>query len=350
MLDLLLTLDYEGPGEGDGNIMTDVIEPTGRLMRICEGHGAKLTLFFEVGEYWAFCQAQAKGQLQHLAFDPGAEMRRQIQLAVKCGHDVQLHLHPQWLGFQVKGGAWKLDMSKVRLPALAADELKQVLAAGKETLECLLRPVRADYECFVFRAGNLCIQPETQILDTLASLGFRADSSVAPGMSFRHNEVSYEFPDENRRPYWRILDSVTRPNGNGKMWEVPITTRAMFPWQRDFCRKIRKLFRSPAQYDRPNVAVQTAEKRPVSKPMKSRYYRLDMSDSERTMTGMLKFFLQQSRKAAVFPVVMLGHAFALASAQEWEGFLGFCDEQAAAGNLRYRTFGDILPLLATNGG
>ena len=34
--------------------MRDVVDPTRRLLDICERHGVKMTIMFEVGEYWAF--------------------------------------------------------------------------------------------------------------------------------------------------------------------------------------------------------------------------------------------------------------------------------------------------------
>jgi hypothetical protein len=132
------------------------------------------------------------------------------------------------------------------------------------------------------------------------------------------------------------------------MWEVPITTRPMFVWQRDFRRKIRKLLHSATLPGRPSAAPRPAGRGRFWGAMSPRHYYLDMGDSARITIKMLKFFLQKSHCADVYPVVMLGHPFELASVGEWEQVLRFCDGQVAHGNLRYSKFGDILPLLAAN--
>ena len=51
MIPLILSLDYEIFGNGAGDVIRDVIEPTQRMLRICDRHGAKMTIMFEVGEY-----------------------------------------------------------------------------------------------------------------------------------------------------------------------------------------------------------------------------------------------------------------------------------------------------------
>ncbi len=83
MIYLILTADYEIFGNGTGDVRCCVINPTNRLLNLCDRYGAKLTLFFEVCEYWAFRQAQTEGKLNHLDYNPAAEMARQAQDAVK---------------------------------------------------------------------------------------------------------------------------------------------------------------------------------------------------------------------------------------------------------------------------
>jgi hypothetical protein len=66
---LVLSLDYEMFGNGAGDVMRDVIQPTARLLRICDSHGAKLSILFEVGEYWAMKNAEEAGSLNLMISD-----------------------------------------------------------------------------------------------------------------------------------------------------------------------------------------------------------------------------------------------------------------------------------------
>ena len=52
--DCIPTLDYEIFGNGLGDVRMDVIEPAHRILSLCNAHHAKMTIFFEVAEYWAF--------------------------------------------------------------------------------------------------------------------------------------------------------------------------------------------------------------------------------------------------------------------------------------------------------
>jgi hypothetical protein len=69
LIHLILSLDYEVFGNGTGDVMRDVVCPTSRLLDTCDRHGAKMTIMFEVGEYWAF--ERYDEQLQHdLGYSP----------------------------------------------------------------------------------------------------------------------------------------------------------------------------------------------------------------------------------------------------------------------------------------
>ena len=52
MIHLALTLDYEMFGNGAGDVMRDVIEPTNRLLVIYFKYSAKMLILFEVGRHW----------------------------------------------------------------------------------------------------------------------------------------------------------------------------------------------------------------------------------------------------------------------------------------------------------
>jgi len=62
MTNLCLTLDYELFGSGKGDVFQHIIEPTYRLLNICAEHDIKLTIFFEVVEYWKIKENYDKGE------------------------------------------------------------------------------------------------------------------------------------------------------------------------------------------------------------------------------------------------------------------------------------------------
>ncbi|MBT5491893.1 hypothetical protein HOK00_06380, partial [bacterium] len=53
-LQLIFTLDYEIFGDGTGNVNREQIIPTNQLLDIFDQYDAKLTLFFEYGQYLGY--------------------------------------------------------------------------------------------------------------------------------------------------------------------------------------------------------------------------------------------------------------------------------------------------------
>ena len=79
MIHLVLSLDYEIFGNGSGDVRRNMIEPTDRLLALCNKYGAKLSIMLEVGEYWAMKRAEETGSL-HLGYSPSREIEKQIKV------------------------------------------------------------------------------------------------------------------------------------------------------------------------------------------------------------------------------------------------------------------------------
>jgi hypothetical protein len=247
LLHLLLTLDYEIFGNGAGDVMRDVILPTRRLLDICDRHGAKLTIMFEVGEYGAF-ERYASQLRRDLGYSPAEKMREQALEAVQRGHDVQLHLHPQWIGAEYADQAWRLANSQWRLadlPGGLGDErdllsVVGALHAGKRTLETTILPVKTDYKCVCFRAGGFYAQPSGTIITALKRVGLLADSSVVKGhRTSKPFAVDYSCVETGKEAWWTTDAELTREGKPGEnVFELCVSSR-MEPYWKSF--KLTKL-------------------------------------------------------------------------------------------------------------
>ncbi len=258
MIRLVLSLDYEVFGNGAGDVMQDVVQPTRRLLDICDRHGAKMTILFEVGEYWAFERYDPRLR-EVLDYSPCAAMKTQAVEAIGRGHDVQLHLHPQWIGAEYDRGVWQLRNSWWRLADLPegtgseeqAVSITGVLARGKRTLEDVLQPANAAYECVCFRAGGFFAQPSRPIIRALKGAGLKADSSVVKGCrTTAPFAVDYSRVEIAKAAWWTTDTELTeegRPGENilelsvsSRMepyWKSLKKTKLQAAWQR---RKIEK--------------------------------------------------------------------------------------------------------------
>ena len=169
-LKLLLTCDYEVFGDGSGDINECVIAPANRLMDICEKYNARITFFVDVCEYWAFKDVEEKGGFEDKNYKPATIIENQLKKIIQRRHDVQLHLHPQWINYEYIGEKkFKVDLTRWRLPNLnganvedkpVTEELNKILKKGKETLEYLLKSIDSSYECkiplILLLFNNIC--------------------------------------------------------------------------------------------------------------------------------------------------------------------------------------------------
>src|SRR6476646_8210316 len=101
MVECILTVDYEIYGDGHGSLKDLVYEPARRLKSLFDEAGAKLVIFVEAAEL---------EKIDALGCDPAInDVKRQIREFHRDGHEIALHIHPQWCNARYQDGAWKLD-------------------------------------------------------------------------------------------------------------------------------------------------------------------------------------------------------------------------------------------------
>jgi len=355
MVYLLFTADYEIFGNGTGDVRCCVINPTNQLLDLCDRYGAKLTLFFEVCEYWAFKAAKAQGKLEHLDYDPAMEMANQAQDAVRRGHDVQLHIHPQWLNAEIRDGVWQVDLSLWRIPSLSKSQLLDVFQRGKMTLEEMLRSVDASYRCLAFRAGALGIQPEQSVLQAIRIAGLSVDSSVVPGMQMNDGFAVFDFRDTPRKPVYRISQSVTAEDPHGDLWELPTNTKMFSIWERDLRAKIRRKWKHPPR--NPNGCSGSVPNRRMGKEseriwnrLKPRLFTLDISSPARVISRFVKSAINESDGQLTYPLVAGGHPKTFGDSFELERFLRQSRKLTKQGLFQYATISELSSALNANTG
>lgn len=221
-----MTLDYELFGNGSGDVFKHIIEPTEKILSIAEKHNARLTIFFEVIEYWRLKDEWNKGNTMGYTENPIKAIENQIRQAVNNGHDVQLHLHPQWVDAVWKDEKWHVNESDWRLGGYEREgeySLKGLFEKGKKTLEELIKPIRPNYVCNVVRAGGFCIQPSERIVNAMRETGFRCDSSIYPGGIETGCRQFFDFtrlPDDVG--FWHCGRSVEEVVSESDIIELPI--------------------------------------------------------------------------------------------------------------------------------
>lgn len=235
-MNLILTLDYELFGDGRGNIFNHMINPTDKILQICDQEEIKTTIFFEVLEYLKLKEEWGKSNMGYTE-NPIVAIENQIKTAALNGHDIQLHIHPQWWGAQYKNNKWHLNLQYWKLGDFNAPDCNifQLIKLCKENLESLIQEVIPDYKCTILRAGGYNILPSTDIFKAMVKLDLKADSSIYPGGSENGKLSNYDFRNisQNNESWWaNETDIRKKSNTSNEILEIPIFSLPVVRWKR----------------------------------------------------------------------------------------------------------------------
>jgi hypothetical protein len=351
---LALTHDWELRGDGSGDIEEIQFAPLRKLLQIYAKFGARTTILPDVMQQMAFRRCESK----HPNLKPLADSwEEHARAALRQGHDIQLHLHPQWRNAVYANGVWQLngDWSILNYDR---DTAYAMLAEGQEYLESLLRPIDAGYQCIAFRAGALAAAPSAHLFKSLESLGMQVDVSIAGGLFVNNNNLQLDYRDceETYLPFYPMMEDARRVSHQREpIVCVPLNhfygsrrtvTRqnVSLAW-----REVRK--RSPAK--RHNDSSFSAHTQPASSRYKLAFEKLIIPAVKRkhfvSDTGRLNYALMremlssirqraQASGLAQVPVVLTNHPKDI---RDLVGIERFVEEVSQAEDIRFITLREL---------
>jgi len=198
MINIIISIDYEIFGNGKGDVNEHIIKPMDKILNVCDRHSVKVTIMLEIMEYIAF-KKHEKALKEELGYSPSDKIERQINRAYSNGHDIQLHIHPQFRNMRYEGAKFILDRSIKPYKELEGDEVERLLRKCKKTLESIIDDDY--YNCRVLRLSNIgWIRVLENTIDPMKKLGLKIHS------------LSEEIP-KNEKGYWEIKKDL---------YEIPI--------------------------------------------------------------------------------------------------------------------------------
>ena len=221
VINLVLTLDYEIFGNGEGNVNELVVEPTWAFSKICDEFGIKATIFVEVAELLKM--------KEYMVFKEGLDkIESQLKHLHQNGHDIQLHIHPWWFNAQFHNGTWRMDYELSSLCLLDADRIYYYLNRCKQYLTDLLGNSNRAYKCRVYRAGYWSMMPTQNMYDALIRAEIDIDSSIYKWGVLQTELMSFDYTraHSNLKPWFISREDVNQVDANPlnpyRLLEVPI--------------------------------------------------------------------------------------------------------------------------------
>jgi hypothetical protein len=137
-----------------------------------------------------------------------------VRMIMERGHDVQLHLHPQWLGARMESGRFSVGGSW-NIATYSSEDRRAMIEAAITYLRDLLLPLDATYSVHTFKAGQWGLQPSGGLLQDMEDAGIRVVLGVGKGIVYRTSdfEADYTGLEEEVLPYYPDYNDIRRVSG-----------------------------------------------------------------------------------------------------------------------------------------
>ena len=186
-----------------------MICPTDKILRICESHKVPLTIMFEVNEYEKFLTYE-KELIKDLGYSPARMIRDQIIGAYRKGHDIQPHLHPQWIKAKYSNKKWEMENPEISITEFSQPEIDSAVRQAVILIKKMLCPYDPNYRPSLVRLSNLpWIEAPADFLNAMANNNIHF-----------HSLATADSPQNTECGFWP-LDSELN------LFEIPIHSKPL---------------------------------------------------------------------------------------------------------------------------
>ncbi|MCB2167358.1 MAG: hypothetical protein KQI78_06835 [Deltaproteobacteria bacterium] len=312
MIECIFSIDYEIYGNGEGSLKDLVYNPTKKLIKIFDEYAIKLVIFAEVAELIAIENFQSDNYIENV--------KRQLYDLYSNGHEIALHLHPQWFNAKFANGKWKLDNREYNLCVLPENRIKDIFIQSIDYLREILNA--SDHIPTSFRAGNWLMQPTSSIAKIISDLGILIDSSVFKGGKISKYSLDYRKASQNCY-FWKFSDDVTLSQHNGKLLEIPIYTRLVPIWNILTSKRLKLQSRSNSVVKRTFIdkIYRISDNIRFKVPLKFDFCRMTKVE----LTDLIEQVLADDKDnpATFKPIVAIGHTKDLTDFETISYFINF---------------------------
>jgi hypothetical protein len=205
---VLIEDDFEIKGNGLGNVADLQYLPALALCNIAKKYEAKITFMVDVAHLLILKKHAEKNRNIRLQ---RTILEETLLIIKEKGFDVQLHLHPQWLGSRFINGRFQVDGSW-NIGSYPERDQGLLLSQSINYLQGLLQPHFPDYRIIAFKAGAWGLQPSGFFLNECIRSGIRIILAVRDGMKDPGAGIDYTHLEEKYLPYHPQVNDITKVN------------------------------------------------------------------------------------------------------------------------------------------
>ena len=325
MIECIFTIDYEIYGDGRGSMRDLIYEPTNRLINLFQKRNVCFVAFVEA--------AELEKVSTHRTDEAIDDVNRQVREMYRNGHEIGLHLHPQWYNAEYVNGRWELDHSEYNLCTLPRERITQIIDRSCNYFRDVLGV--PDFTPLSFRAGNWLFQPSQSASIALAEKGVKIDSSVSKGLVQRYHGLDYR-PALKNGYYWNFGIDVNKPQPNGALLEIPIYTKMVPFWRMLTSKRVHLQRKASTTNQRQRQKVlRLLDRLRWKYPLKFDICRMEITELESMFDEVIR--ADQKSPDSLKPLVAIGHTKDLVDFDTIETFLAYLKQNG----IKVSTFVEI---------
>lgn len=204
-------------GINSGTVDNSIIIPTYKLHDVLKKYNGRAVFFVDVAFMLTLRKMKEKYSELEKDYD---SIVSQIKFLSDYGHDIQLHIHPQWLHAKYEDKKWASILDDYKLSDLTIDEVRYLFGEGITLLQNITnKPVTT------FRAGAYCLQTLKYYVSIFKEYGIVVDSSVLRNRFSKTDK--WEWYDYRNPPVdiiYKFSDDVLMQDIDGDFIELSIPT------------------------------------------------------------------------------------------------------------------------------
>jgi len=319
MINCIFTIDYEIYGNGSGTLKELIYEPAKKLKEILDRAGAKIVVFVETTELEKINDFKADPAIQ--------DVQNQILDLYKQGHEIALHLHPQWCNSRFSSGKWELDYREYNMCGLPEERICEIVDESINYLRTVLSDKH--FTPFSFRAGNWLFQPTLRAAKVLSGHGIKIDSSVFKGGLQHLHKLDYRKASRNGF-FWKFKDDVNSPDSSGTLLEIPIYTQMVPFWKMVTTKRVGLQHKSSSSGARAGnqKLYRLWDMARFFQPLKLDFCRMTLKELISMVEAVVK---EDLKNPSIYrPMVLIGHTKDLVDFETVDLFLQYLKQKKIA--------------------
>jgi hypothetical protein len=212
MRNTLYSVDYELFGNGQGDLVRDLIRPTNRLLKIFKNLDVKGIFYIEGLEF---------AKLEGIGEDVDG-VRNQVKEIYRQGHEIGLHIHPQWLVEDgcIRSRELNFDYWYTNSETMTSRLIEEAISTSLNFIYSCV----PDIQLSKFRAGAFASSPSKFLGPILKNYGICTDSSIVPGYyTNKFGEVDFRDCAASESQVYEVdeLDFRKKKSGS-KFYEIQV--------------------------------------------------------------------------------------------------------------------------------